>query len=839
MKARAESAPSYNCSQVRSLLFPAAFALLAGVASARAADFEQDVKPLLTRSCYACHNSALKNADLNLMGFETEAAVLADPKTWEKVVEKTRTRQMPPAPFPPLADDELHTITGWIEAAFARQDAQAAPDPGRVTARRLNRVEYDNTVRDLLGVSLRPALDFPQDDSGYGFDNNGDVLSLSPALMERYVTAAERVARAALFGTTAPKPSLVKLEAVRARVEQSTSVPAEYDATGLTMRNAVHAAYVAPVTGEYLVRAILGGERPAASEPVEVGFFVDDQPIGILALDPTGLGSFSVDRQDFSGKTRELRVRLTAGEHRLSGTIVRIYEGLPPSYGGPNPSKIPPPPPREFKPRPNATPEQIEKQREFFEKRQKEIAPANDARVTRLEVLGPYEAVAGPTAASRSKVYGKVPRSAHTTQAARQILTPLARRAYRRPVSAADVDPLVELVRRARARGDRFEDGLALALQAILVSPDFLFRTERGRPDPAGGPGRVLTDYELASRLSYFLWVSMPDDALLDVAAQGRLSQPAVLEAQVARMLKDEKATALVEAFAGQWLQFRGLEAVAPDRERFPDFDSGLRYAMRRETELLFLNLLREDRSLLDLVDARYTFVNERLAKHYGIAGVKGPEFRKVALEDGRRGGVMTHASVLTVSSYATRTSPVLRGKWILENMLNAPPPDPPAGVPRLDEEKVGAEASLRDQLEAHRSQPSCRACHEKMDPLGFSLENYDAIGSWRAADGKWPIDASGTLPDGRRFEGALGLSKVLSQDREAFARAVTSKLMTFALGRGLERYDRRAVEQVAERVEAKDYRFSALVLEIVKSLPFQQRRDERPVAKDERVVTR
>ncbi len=359
------------------------------------------------------------------------------------------------------------------------------------------------------------------------------------------------------------------------------------------------------------------------------------------------------------------------------------------------------------------------------------------------------------------------------------------------------------------------------------MSPDFLFRTERGRPRAAGAPGRLLTDHELASRLSYFLWVSMPDDALLDLADQGRLSRPAVLEAQVARMLRDDKAAALVEAFAGQWLQFRALESVAPDRERFPDFDSGLRLAMRRETELLFLNLLREDRSLVDLIDARYSFVNERLAKHYGLPGVKGPEFRRVELADAHRGGILTHASVLTVSSYATRTSPVLRGKWILENMLNAPPPDPPAGVPRLDEAKVGAEAPLRQQLEAHRTQPMCAACHQKMDPLGFSLENYDAIGSWREKDGKWPIDASGRLPDGRNFTGAPGLASVLREDREAFARAVTAKMLTFALGRGLERYDRRTVDEVAKRLAASDYRFSALVQEIVKSLPFQRRREE------------
>jgi hypothetical protein len=292
-------------------------------------------------------------------------------------------------------------------------------------------------------------------------------------------------------------------------------------------------------------------------------------------------------------------------------------------------------------------------------------------------------------------------------------------------------------------------------------------------------------------------------------------------------MLRDERAAALVEAFAGQWLQFRALESVAPDRERFPDFDSGLRLAMRRETELLFLNLLREDRSLLELIDARYSFVNERLARHYGLPGVKGPEFRRVELGDARRGGILTHASVLTVSSYATRTSPVLRGKWILENMLNAPPPDPPAGVPRLDEAKVGADAPLRQQLEAHRTQPMCAACHQKMDPLGFSLENYDAIGSWRESDGKWPIDASGRLPDGRSFSGAAGLASVLREDRQAFARAVAAKMLTFALGRGLERYDRRALDQIAARLEASDHRFSALVLEIVRSLPFQRRKDE------------
>jgi len=806
---------------------PVLLALSAAPAAEGGASFEQDVKPVLARSCYACHNPGLRNADLDLTRFETEAAVLGDAKTWEKVVEKTRTRQMPAQPFPPLADAELELVTRWIEAAFARQDAQAPPDPGRVTARRLNRSEYDNTVRDLLGVALRPALDFPQDDTGYGFDNNGDVLSLSPALMERYVTAAERVARRALFGPDAPRPGLVRLDSTRARVEPSPEVPAAYDESGLTLRNAVHATHRFPVTGEYVVRAILGGERPAASEPVEVGFFLDDRELGVLALDPEGLGSFSWDRQDFSGKTRELRVRVTEGEHRVSGTIVRIFEGLPASYGGKRPSRRPAPPAREFRPPKDASPERVAKLREAFEKRLAEKAPANDVKVVRLELLGPYQPELGPSPLSLEKVYGPVPRDRRTPAAAREILAQLARRAFRRPVSAADVDPLVGLVARAEARGGSFEDGLALALQALLVSPDFLFRVERGVAAADGGPGRRLTDHELASRLSYFLWVSTPDDELLDLADERRLSRPEVLEAQVRRLLQDGKAAALVEAFAGQWLQFRGLEAVAPDKERFPSFDSGLRHAMRRETELLFQALVREDRSVLELIDAKYSYVNERLARHYGIAGVAGPEFRRVELAGDRRGGVLTHASVLTVSSYATRTSPVLRGKWILENLLNAPPPDPPAGVPRLDEAKVGADAPLRRQLEAHRTQPMCAACHEKMDPLGFSLENYDAIGSWRDEDGKWPIDASGTLPDGRSFEGKAGLERVLRQDQDAFARAVTAKLLTFALGRGLERYDKRSVDAIVARLAAADYRFSELVLGIVESLPFQRRREE------------
>jgi len=800
----------------------------APAASAAGAGFEDHVRPILEQSCYVCHNSMVRNADLNLEAYADGRAVIADPHTWEKVIQRVRTRVMPPPPFPGLSDEEVEAVAGWVEGALERADALAPPNPGRVTARRLNRTEYNNTIRDLLHVTLRPADDFPQDDSGYGFDNNGDVLSLSPTLLEKYLVAAERVSRAALFGLTPPKPALVRLTPTRASIHSSPTPLREYDETGLSLPNSVHAVHPFPVDGEYVLRAVLGGERPAGSEPVDVGFFVDDHEEAVVTHDPEGLGSFYDDRQDFSGKTVEVRTRVSAGDHRVAGTIVRLYEGLPEAYGGPRPSSRRAPPPPEWKPPSDASPERLEKARERFEERMAEVAPANQVKVVRLEVVGPYAPAVGPSEDSLRAIYacGHL-HGGHGPGCEGTILSHLARRAYRRPVDEADLRPLLDLSESARAKGATFEEGLSLALEAMLVSPDFLFRIERGRPAGDGIAGRVLTDHELATRLSYFLWSSLPDDELSRIADEGRLRDPGVLEAQVKRMLGDERSAALVSEFAGQWLQFRALESVAPDRERFPDFDNNLRLSMQKETELFFASIVREDRSILDLIDAPETWLNERLARHYGIEGVKGPEFRRVELEGGSRGGVLTQASVLTVSSYSTRTSPVLRGKWILENVLNAPPPDPPAGVPRLDEATVGAEMPLRQQLEAHRVNPSCAACHQRMDPLGFALENFDATGAWRDRDGRWPIDTSARTPDGREFEGPEGLRAVLRDKEGAFAECVTDKLLTFALGRGLERYDRRTVRAIAQRIAEEDYRFSALVTEIVRSLPFQRRGEE------------
>ena len=804
----------------------------------KAHGLDRTVLPFFTDNCYACHNEKRQSGGLNLETYKTAASLSQDRETWELILQKLQTGEMPPKGFPRPDAAELKGVIHWIEDEFERADRLMKPDPGRVTARRLNRAEYNNTVRDLLGVDFRPADDFPQDDSGYGFDNIGDVLSLSPVLMEKYLAAAEKVARAAVFGPEPLKPTLVRLRSSGQRITPSMTPLSDYDLTGLSLPNALHVTHRFPVEGEYSFRAFLGGVRPAGSEPLQLALWVDGQKVQERAFDPEGVASFSDDRQDFGGMTQDFRVRVAPGEHWVAVSLQRMYEGLPASYQGPSPSRRPAPPPPQFRPPRNLPPERVAEFKKRFEARLKEKVPVNEARVGSVEIGGPYAQTKGPSIESLKKVYacghfdGR-----HQAGCARQIVAALARRAYRRPVAEAEVARLAGLVAKARREGDSFEEGICLSLQAALVSPHFLFRIEQDRPATKvvsvahTEDARPVGQHELASRLSYFLWSSMPDDELLRAADQGILRRPAVLAAQVRRMLRDPKSRALVENFGGQWLELRKLEAVKPDRERFPEFEEYLRMSMRRETELFFENIVRQDRSIIDFIDADYTFLNERLANFYKIPGVKGPEFRKIPLApETQRGGILTQASVLTVSSYATRTSPVLRGKWILENILNAPPPPPPPDVPNLDEAKVGSSASLRQQLEEHRKNTVCASCHARMDPLGFGLENFDAVGAWRTQDGKFPIDASGTLPDGRQFRGPQELKAILKADRDAFAHGITEKLLTYALGRGLERYDRPTMKKIAGRVAADNYRFSGLVLEIVQSLPFQMRRGDRPL---------
>jgi hypothetical protein len=521
----------------------------------------------------------------------------------------------------------------------------------------------------------------------------------------------------------------------------------------------------------------------------------------------------------------ELRTRVTAGEHLLSATYLRPYHGLPPSYGGPEPSKRPPEP--LISARGKLTEKDIETLRKYGTRiKTDSVEKRIDNRYESIDVGGPYNQVTGPSAESLRLVYvcGHAP-GKHNAACARRIITNFATRAYRRPATRQEVEQLLGLFALTRKHGDSFEEGIATALESALVSPNFLYRIERNPPTAAGRSPVPVSEYDLASRLSYFVWSSIPDAELLRLAAGKRLREPAALAAQVKRMLRDPKAFALVENFGGQWLQFKNIDVVQPNLERFPLFDDGLRVAMRRETELFLDNIFRNDGSLLDLLDANYTFLNERLARFYGVPGVAGPEFRRVDMSGTPRGGgILAQASVLTVSSYSTRTSPVLRGKWILENLLNAPPPAPPANVPALDDSKAGESATLRQQMEAHRKNPACSSCHSRMDPLGFGLENFNAIGAWRTEDGHFPIDASGAFLDGRSFQTPAGLKALLEGDREAFLRGVTEKLLTYALGRGLERYDRPTVAGIVAKLPSSDYRFSRLVLEIVNSLPFQMR---------------
>jgi len=745
--------------------------------------FQTTVQPFLKSNCVLCHNAKMKVGGLALDGYSDSKTALQDRDIWEKVVQKLRTGQMPPKGLPTPQPEQVALVTQWFDGQFARLDREMKPDPGRVTARRLNRVEYNGTIRDLVGVDFKPAADFPADDSGYGFDNIGDVLSLSPVLMEKYLAAAEKIARKAIVADLPPKPT-------RERIEYQPVPPEEQPAPDLAAKHEF------PVEGDYVIRGLVSGKR--------------DAELITLWLDGKEIKTFPISTDDEAPRLGESRMHLTAGEHELKATLLHDDS------------------------RPDTQPDPSEVKVEDKNKRR-----IRDPYVDRFEINGPYNPHARPLTESHKHIFicGHAP-GQHKPECARIIVAELARRAYRRPVTSAEINGLVRFVNMAQQNGDSFEQGVRVALEAMLVSPHFLFRIESD-PDPNNpAASHHLDDYELASRLSYFLWSSMPDDKLLRLASEHKLHKPDVIEAEVRRMLLDPKSVALVDNFAGQWLELRNLDSVKPDPDRFPGFDESLREAMKQETRLFFEAVIHEDRSILDFIDGKFTYLNERLAKHYGIPGITGPEFRRVELTGDERSGILTQASVLTVSSYPTRTSPVLRGKWVLENFLNDPPPPPPPGVANLDEAAIGTTISMRQQLEQHRANPACATCHNRMDPLGFGLENYDAVGHWRAQDGKFPVDAAGVLPGGRSFRSPMELKAILKTDRDAFARCVTEKMLTYALGRGLERYDKPAVNLICSRLAANDYRFSRLILEIVDSLPFQMRHGEAPSRGPQQVAT-
>ncbi len=750
-------------------------ALAADDPLARPPAFKQEVGPLIERYCGRCHGPTNTKGNLNLLKFQDEKAIVADREIWERVQEALENGEMPPKDRPQPTARESETIRDWIEATLSQVECKNT-DPGRVTLRRLNRQEYNNTIRDLVGIDFKPADDFPSDDVGYGFDNIGDVLTIPPILMEKYLAAAEEVARRAIV-TDLPSPPVLTWDAktgLRGGDRQGDGlVLASNGEVGRTFH-----AFERP--GTYRFRVTAFGDQ-AGPDPVRIAFRLDGQDVGHA----------DVPAIEAAPGTYEVVVKLTKKEHRLAVAFLNDYY------------------------KPNDPDEKLRGDRNLH--------------VVQIEVEGPLEPRT-PLPESHRRIIFETPGpdGGDRKQVARQVLERFATRAFRRPLRNEEVDRLLLFDDLARQNGERFERGMQLGITAILCSPNFLFHVEADNRPFKPEQARPLNHFEVASRLSFFLWSSMPDDELFKLAREGKLKDEKVLEEQVRRMLRDPKAKALVENFVGQWLQLRNLKAFSPDPKLFPDFDEPLRDAMVRESEVFFEKVLSEDRSVLEFLEADYTYVNERLAKHYGIPGVTGNEFRRVGSPNGRRGGLITQASVLSVTSNPSRTSPVKRGKWVLEQVLGTPPPPAPPNVPELEAQEGQLTGSLRQRMEQHRRDPNCATCHERMDPLGFGLENYNAIGAWRDRDGEYPIDPSGTLPSGQSFDGPKGLKAVLMAKKDAFVTNLIEKMLTYALGRGLESDDRCVVDKVAEAVAADGHKASRLMIAIVTSDPFQRRGAER-----------
>jgi len=754
---------------------PAATAVSSAPAIDTNAIYHNEVRPLLEAYCFRCHGERKKKGGLNLAAFEDEPSVLRERKRWELVFNQLHAREMPPEDARQPTPAERDRITAWIESVIDKCDCDGPPRPGRVTIRRLNRVEYANTLRDLLGVEVDAAADLPADDVGYGFDNIADVLSMSPTLMEKYLSVAEASLDEAIVEHPRLEPERRLL--VAASMESSTAGRAEGRARWLYSNGEVFDDVTLSHHGAYRVKVRAWGDSAGGAAPKME-----------LRLDGKVLATFDVPAPRDRVGIYEATAQITAGKHRVSAAFTNDY--YQPDH--PNPA---------------------ERDRNLI--------------VDSIEITGPIDAPPKKLPESHARIFFVSPASAKPDverDAARRIVERMARRAFRRPVEAGEVDRLMRLYDLARGDGRTHEASVKLALTGVLCSPHFLFRIERERQPDEHGNIR-LSHYELATRLSYFLWSTMPDEALMQAAAAGRLHDAAELRREVQRMLADPKAAALIEQFAEQWLTLRKLDIAAPDVKRFPAFDEKLREAMRAEPLRAFERIVREDRRVIELLDADWTFVNERLAQHYGIEGVTGEAMRLIELADRRRGGVLTMAGVLTVTSDPARTSPVMRGKWVLEQLLAAPPPPPPPDVGVLEE--GGDEdhrLTLRQRLEQHRADPNCASCHARMDPIGFALEQYDAIGRWRERDNGQPIDASGKLPDGRRFSGAAELKRLLADDADAFARALAEKMLTYALGRGLEYYDICAINDIVANMQRHDYRFSSLVMGIVTSDAFRYR---------------
>jgi hypothetical protein len=739
--------------------------------------------PVINRYCTGCHNSKVKAGNLALETLNPDE-VHRNPEIWENVVRRMRARYMPPAGLPRPDEATYQAVVATLESSLDKAWA-AKLNPGRTdTFRRLTRTEYRNAIRDLLALDTDVSSLLPADEASHGFDNV-TVANLSPTLLERYLTAARKISRLAVgIAPKSPGGDTIVLPPDLTQEEHFEDLPPG-------TRGGTVLPYNFPVDGEYEIQIRLARDRNEHVEGLrathEVELILDGERLKLFTVKPPPQG------QDYSRVDAHLnhRVAVKAGPHEVAVTFPK------------QPSVL------------------LETERQPYEAhfnmdRHPRITPA----VYSVSINGPYQPGKAGETPSRQRIFIC---KEQTGDCARRIFAALAQRAYRRPVTSEDVAVPMKFYSEAKAGGG-FEQGVEMGLRAVLVSPEFLFKIEQDPQGAAPGTAYRISELELASRLSFFLWASIPDDLLLDLAARGKLREQ--LPAQVTRMLADPKSDALVSNFCGQWLHLKNLASTTPDMRLFPDFDDNLRQAFRQETEMLFAHVMREDRNVLDLLRANYTFLNERLAKHYGIPNVYGSRFRKVTSQGPHaRGGLLRQGSILAVTSYATRTSPVIRGKWILENLLGVAPPPPPGAVPALKETTFAKPSSMRERLAMHRDKPACRGCHLLMDPPGFSLENFDAVGRWRDFDGAMPVDVSGGLPDGSTFEGVDGLQKAILKNPEMFVGTLAEKLMTYGVGRGLESHDAPSVRKIVREARAHDYRFSSLVQGIVASTPFQMRR--------------
>lgn len=737
-------------------------------------EYQEQIVPLFQKYCNQCHSGAKPKGDLNLTAYQTTEHLAKKLPLMEALLSNIRNGEMPPDGKPKPTRAEIDKLTAWLDGQIVKAQLNGKRDPGRVTMRRLNRAEYNNTIRDLLGVDFKPADDFPTDDVGYGFDNIGDVLTLPPLLLEKYLNAAQRVADQAMLPR--PDPNAPTSRRFQGREMQPRNVGANYGKNNqfrqLATNGEVSVSFDFPKAGRYVLRFRAFGQQ-AGSEAPKLDLKLDGKVLKTFDIRP-------VEADNDGRKSFEFTTTVTAGSHKIAMAYTNDY------YNKNEPDE---------------------------KKRDRNLI------IMGLSIEGPLDA---PKVEVKHPVLRVQPDAKLSPRdAARQNITYLAAHAFRRPVQQQEIEKFLKLFELASKRGDNFGEAMKLPLQAILISPHFLFRVEL---DSTSNAVRTLNEYELASRLSYFLWSSMPDDALFEVAKKGKLKEPDVLAQQVKRMLQDPKAAALTENFAGQWLQLRNLKNSQPDPKRFPTFDEPLRQAMQKETELFFLEMLQKDQKLTTFLDADFTFVNEKLAKHYGIKDVKGPEFRRVSLKETPRRGILTQASILTLTSNPTRTSPVKRGKWVLETILGTPPAPPPPDVPEL-QETGELKGTLRQRMEQHRANPNCATCHNRMDPIGFGFENFDAVGAYRTKDGAYPVEPGGSLPSGQSFQTAIELVGLLKQRDEDFRRCLTEKMVTFALGRGLESSDRQYVVEIAKATQAQGDTLPALIQTIVTSEPFRQRR--------------